>query len=355
VGRYSSSLTLSSSTASELDSLPGLASAKRVVLGLAAGSPVQSVLFYGMEGSGKKRLAEIAAKAWLCTRNVLVSVQGTGGRGQGGDTDLSPASSPSSPSPQSPPSPPPPGACGECQACLAFERGRSADLLFLQPRGASRIIRLAAISPAEEDADYPISAQVFLRTPPLAARSKVVIIEEAERLNVHAANSLLKILEEPPPFGRFILLTDSVGTIPPTVLSRCVAVACEVPAHVEGFETWALDLASGAPGRAAEVQEYAAAYRPLYDFAMALPGRGRGEALVAAEEFAGLADRLQSTRKLGARAANAEALQVLATAYGLSRDQRAEALQAIIETHRRILGNANAGSAFDALFAAVLA
>jgi DNA polymerase-3 subunit delta' len=324
---------LSSSTASELSSLPGLESAKRVVVGLASGSAVQSVLFYGMEGSGKKRLAQILTKAWLCTRN-----QGAGGRGQAGGISVSF----------------PGGACGECQACLAFERGRSVDLLWLEPKGASRIIRLAAISPAEEDDDYPVSAQLFLRTPPLAARNKIVVIEGAERLNPRAANSLLKTLEEPPPFGRFILLTDTVGSILPTILSRCLAVACEVPRDAEGLEPWALELASGAPGRAREILEHAAAYRPLYEFGLTLVQRRKGEALIAAEEFAGLAERLQGARKIGARSANAEALQVLAVSYGLNPDKRAAALQAIIEAHRRVLGNANAGSVLDAMFASAL-
>ncbi|HVT13959.1 MAG TPA: hypothetical protein VHE55_16975 [Fimbriimonadaceae bacterium] len=310
---------MSSSTASELAELPGLESAKRVVLGLISGSAVQAVLFYGMRGSGKNRLAQILAKAWLCRQPTKE------------------------------------GACGECQACLAFDRKRSADYLEIEPVGASRIIRLGAISPTSpEDDDYPIPAQMFLRTPPLAARSRVVSISEAERLNPRAANSLLKTLEEPPPYARFILLTESVGAILPTVLSRCLAVACEVPAGLVGFEDWALSVAGGAPGRARELQDHAAIYRRIYEFAVSLPRRSPAEALLAAEQFTALADSLQAARKLAARAADAEALQVLAAAYRALPDARPAALQAMTETHRRILGNANAGSAFDALFATVV-
>ncbi len=277
------------------------------------------MLFYGMRGSGKIRLAQILAKAWLCRQ------------------------------------PTEEGACGECQACLAFERRRSADYLEIEPAGASRIIRLGAISPTSpEDDDYPIPAQVFLRTPPLSARSKVVLISEAERLNPRAANSLLKTLEEPPPYARFILLTESVGAILPTVLSRCLAVACEVPTGLDGFEPWALAIAGGAPGRARELQEHAAIYRRIYEFATSLPKRSKAEGLAAAEEFATLADALQAARRFAARAADAEALQVLAAAYRSMPDSRPAALQAMTEAHRRILGNANAGSAFDALFAAII-
>lgn len=289
------------------------------MLGLISGSPVQAVLLYGMRGSGKNRLARVLAKSWLCRL------------------------------------PTPEGACGECQACNAFERGRAADFLTIGPVGASRIIRIGAIVETNPfDDDYPVPAQIFLRTPPLSARSKVVLISEAERLNSRAANSLLKTLEEPPPYARFILLTESVGAILPTVLSRCLAVACEVPAGPEGFEPWALTLAGGAPGRAREFEEFASVYRRLYDFAISLPRRSQAEALVASEEFGGLADALQAARKMAARAADAEALQVLAAAYRSLPDGRSGVLQAITETHRRILGNANAGSAFDALFAGVL-
>ena len=95
-------------------------------------------------------------------------------------------------------------------------------------------------------------------------------------------------------------------------------------------------------------------YRPIYEFASSLPSLAWGEALVAAEYFAGLADRLQAVRKLGARAADAEALEVLATSYSLVPGRSAGALQAILEAHRRILGNANSSSVYDALFATAL-
>lgn len=280
-----------------------------------------------MEGSGKRRLAEILTKAWLCLNPSRID-----------DATI--------------------GACGQCQACTAFDRGRSADVLWLEPKGPSRLIKVSAIVPIRkgeaDDDDYPISAQHFLRTPPLTARNKIVVLEDADRLNQRAGNSLLKILEEPPPYGRFILLTESVGRLLPTILSRCLAVACEVPAEMAGFEPWALELAGGAPGRAREFQEFASAYRPLYDFARNLDDRSPSEALAASEQFGALADSLQAARKLNARTADAEALQVLASAYLLAPCANSQALQAMVETHRRILGNANPASALDALFMAVL-
>jgi len=277
------------------------------------------VLFYGIQGAGKRRLANILTKSWLCGE---------------------PAAE---------------GACAICQACRAFERGKSADYLEIGPVGTSRNIRIGAMIDTDPDDEaYPVKAQIFLRTPPLAARNKVVAILDADRLLPRAANSLLKILEEPPPYARFILVTESVGAIIPTILSRCLAIACEVPRDLEGFEPWALALAGGAPGRAKELQEFEATYRPIYDFARTLPQCDPASALVVAEDFDRLANALEAGKKIGARAANAEALQVLATSYALAPGTRAEALQAMIEGHRRILGNANASSVFDALFAVAL-
>jgi hypothetical protein len=131
-------------------------------------------------------------------------------------------------------------------------------------------------------------------------------------------------------------------------------VACELPDHLQGIEPWALAVSSGAPGRALELQEFSAAYQPIHEFALRMPTLAWGEALVAAEHFAGLADRLQAVRKLGARAADAEALEVLATSYSLIPERDPQVLQAIIEAHRRILGNGNAASVYDALFATAL-
>ncbi len=298
--------------------------AKSLVLSLVntAGAG-QAVLFYGMDGSGKTQLARILAKAYLCTK---------------------PTSD---------------GACGECQSCGAFERGRNADLLNIYPAPPSRITRLAAIYPVKNPQPpdiefYPLSAQTFLRTPPLASKSKVVIIHDADRMNNDAANAVLKTLEEPPDFVRFILTTEAVGSIIPTVLSRCIAVACEVPEKLDGGPAWASALSGNAPGRTRQLNDSEAAYRPICDFAASLPARPKAEALIVSEQFAALSDNLQEALKLSARSANAEALDVLATAYANLPEHDPKGLPLIIEAHRRILGNASEATTLDALFAALL-
>lgn len=54
-----------------------------------------------------------------------------------------------------------------------------------------------------------------------AGRWRVVIIDRADELNISSANALLKILEEPPDFCLYFLITESLGRLPITIRSRC--------------------------------------------------------------------------------------------------------------------------------------
>lgn len=61
----------------------------------------------------------------------------------------------------------------------------------------------------------------FLSIKPFTLDTKIVIINNADRLTVDAQNSLLKILEEPPDFGEIFLLASTENTFLPTLISRC--------------------------------------------------------------------------------------------------------------------------------------
>ena len=61
----------------------------------------------------------------------------------------------------------------------------------------------------------------FLTTKPIYSNNKVVIIENAESLNINASNALLKILEEPSETTYIFLITRNLGKIIPTIRSRC--------------------------------------------------------------------------------------------------------------------------------------
>jgi DNA polymerase-3 subunit gamma/tau len=68
----------------------------------------------------------------------------------------------------------------------------------------------------------------FLHRPP-AGRRKFILITQCERMTLESANALLKILEEPPDFGRIILNTTSWNSLLATIRSRVIPVNIEVP------------------------------------------------------------------------------------------------------------------------------
>src|SRR3990170_6472976 len=70
----------------------------------------------------------------------------------------------------------------------------------------------------------------FAHKKPYLASYKFILIHDAEKLTLEAANALLKILEEPPLHTHFFLSTEHQTAILPTILSRCEVI--EIPAFV---------------------------------------------------------------------------------------------------------------------------
>lgn len=101
--------------------------------------------------------------------------------------------------------------CGQCKSCRLSARHEHPDLFYLQPDKEGGIIKIDQIR--------DLQTQVF--TSPQLGQHRVVIINPADRMNEASANAILKILEEPPSSLYFILITETVGTIPVTILSRC--------------------------------------------------------------------------------------------------------------------------------------
>jgi DNA polymerase-3 subunit delta' len=105
-------------------------------------------------------------------------------------------------------------ACGTCRSCDRIARDVHVDVLMLQP---------------DEKASIKIDVvrDVLERTSfrPFEGRRRVVIIRDADTLEVAAQNSLLKSLEEPPASTVFLLTTAVPGALLPTVRSRCMRLA----------------------------------------------------------------------------------------------------------------------------------
>src|SRR5689334_3331037 len=135
-------------------------------------------LFTGTRGVGKTTLSRILAKCFNCT-----------GPDGNGDITAHP--------------------CGVCEACVAIDAGRFVDYIEMDAASNRGVDEMAQLL---EQAVYA----------PSNARFKVYMIDEVHMLTNHAFNSMLKTLEEPPDFVKFILATTDPQKIPVTVLSRCL-------------------------------------------------------------------------------------------------------------------------------------
>jgi len=102
-------------------------------------------------------------------------------------------------------------ACGECSACVRIKRGDHPDVRIARPEGAGRQLKAESVRQI-------VNASPFR---PFEGRRRVAIFVDAERMNPTAANTLLKTLEEPPPWVVLILITSNLATLLPTILSRC--------------------------------------------------------------------------------------------------------------------------------------
>jgi len=145
---------------------------------LASGRLHHAYLFTGTRGVGKTTVSRILAKSLNCQ----------GPDGKGGITAT---------------------PCGVCQACTDIDSGRFVDYTELDAasnRGVDEVQTLL------EQAAYK----------PVQGRFKVFMIDEVHMLTNSAFNAMLKTLEEPPEYLKFVLATTDPQKVPVTVLSRCL-------------------------------------------------------------------------------------------------------------------------------------
>jgi DNA polymerase-3 subunit delta' len=112
-------------------------------------------------------------------------------------------------------------ACGRCQSCLLLTAGSHPDIAVVEPLEDKTSI---AIDQIRELAG-------FLSLRPHTATRKVVVIAPAEAMTLSAANSLLKMLEEPPLGSVIVLVTSHPARLPATIRSRCTRVLFKPPSE----------------------------------------------------------------------------------------------------------------------------
>ncbi len=135
--------------------------------------------------------------------------------------------------------------CGRCQGCTLYAAGSHPDLHVVQPeavyKSTAGLLGQYALryAPADKGKDTKDSTVIRIdqiralieasQTRPQIAARKVLILSPADSLNVNAANSLLKLLEEPPPDSTLLLVADRPTRLPATIRSRCVHVPVRAP------------------------------------------------------------------------------------------------------------------------------
>ena len=108
-------------------------------------------------------------------------------------------------------------ACDNCTNCMRIANGNHPDVHWIAPDGTS--VKIKQIRTLQKNIAYHS----------VEAMTKVFVIEAVETMTIQAANSLLKILEEPEGTALIILLTDNVQAIIPTIKSRCQLIPFQHP------------------------------------------------------------------------------------------------------------------------------
>src|SRR5262245_44721653 len=141
--------------------------------GVAEGRTGQSLLMAGPQGVGKRQFAIALAQSLNCETV------------KDGD------------------------ACGHCVPCRRIAAGEHADVQTVVKDG--QCIKIDQLRSVSRDAQYR----------PFEGRQRVLIIDDADRMNLPAANSILKTLEEPPESTLIVLVSAKPYAMPETVRSRC--------------------------------------------------------------------------------------------------------------------------------------
>ncbi|MCD6472355.1 DNA polymerase III subunit delta' [Candidatus Aerophobetes bacterium] len=100
-------------------------------------------------------------------------------------------------------------SCDKCSSCLKIDHLNHPDVQIIKPEKDS--LKIEQIRNLKREAAYKL----------YEGKKRVWIIEEANKFTLEAANSALKIIEEPPPDTIFILISETKREILPTILSRC--------------------------------------------------------------------------------------------------------------------------------------
>ncbi|MBC7490800.1 MAG: DNA polymerase III subunit delta' [Glaciimonas sp.] len=177
-----------------------------------------AILFHGAEGIGKTAFAEQFAQSLFCEKSLAKGY-----------------------------------ACGVCRSCGWFVQKNHPDYRRVRPEilededtsnigdgaddgGDGRKMAKATKAPSKEiKIDQIRALSGFMNFTTHRQGQRVVVLYPAEALNAAAANAVLKTLEEPPPNTVFLLISNSLDRLLPTILSRCCKFPMPLPSVEEAL------------------------------------------------------------------------------------------------------------------------
>jgi DNA polymerase III subunit delta' len=112
-------------------------------------------------------------------------------------------------------------ACGVCQPCHLFSAGTHPDFKYIALEEGASQIKIEQVR----------DSRSFLANTPLMGKYKILLIHSAEKMNINAANALLKNLEEPTSGTLLFLLSHQPGLLLPTIRSRCQQIKISRPSE----------------------------------------------------------------------------------------------------------------------------
>ncbi len=242
--------------------------------------------------------------------------------------------------------------CGQCLSCRKTVSGNHPNVIRLVPQGAS--LKIEQVRDIQERLHYQ----------PGEGRWKVCLIHDADRLTLPAANSLLKILEEPPGELVFILLSPRPWLLLPTIISRCshfnmkpldgesiLAILRERFALSTEEQQVIVELAGGNPGQAIEMADrggWMEKYDEIRELVQEIE-RGSGIQLFSRAEDVSKRDNINEMLDL-LFVFYREKWLTASRAPGQHAFSLEKICRAVLQTKDELMGNVNRRLALEALF-----
>lgn len=265
------------------------------------GNVSHSYLFIGIDGIGKKLIAKELSKYVLCLNN---------------------------------------GCNNTCKSCIEFESNNHPDFEIIEPDGNS--IKIEQIR----------NLQKRIQEKPIISKSKIYIINDADKMTKEAQNCLLKTLEEPPEYVTIILICSNEDNMLSTIKSRCTRIHFEnlEISEVKGYikqnypeieiDDSIINLSQGSIGKALKLNENKTLYENIENILKSFKNKDVIDIVKMSEEIYKAKEEIYSVL---------EYMNVLLLKLSKEDLRYINAIDIVEETKKRLKANSNYDMCIDNL------